>query len=660
MSVSENSDRCCESYNSSTEQRRRSRGATLSWRNLSVYAMDHGRRNICKQLIDNVRGVAKPGHLTAIIGASGAGKSSLMTALAFRTGRKYARLILFPSLLSACSSPIDAKFRSFVAEVLIRGDIKVNGASINSSYMMLNSGYMHQEDMFVETMTVVEHLWFMARMKVNEKMHTSHVREKIDRLLQDVGLANRRNVRIGNGIEDKVLSGGEKKRLAFATELLTDPEILFLDEPTTGQDSHAANSLVFQLKSFASQGRTVLCTIHQPSSAIFNSFDRIILIAEGRVAFAGCTERAIQFFASQGYECPQSYNPADFLIATVAPGSKTESGEEVARKICDRFLTSEASNEIDRILQKETQSHHSPNSTTKLSLDAKNVTKKEWRYCSRLYWLTYRYFLQVWRDPSVQIVRIFQKVSVATIAGLCFLGSVKLDQLGIQATQGVLFILVSENAFFPMYATLALIPQELPLLRREYRAGMYPLHLYYVARILSLFQIPGLIAEALLFTTIIYWLSGLRESAEVFGSTLIVLLLTINVSTACGCFFSTAFDNVPLAMAYLVPFDYILMITMGPFLKLGSLPIYIRWVKYISWLLHSSEALTIVQWTGVHNISCKSIDSELPCITEGFQVLQRYDFDEANFWMDTILMIIIYLVFHVLGYVCLWNRCRWK
>lgn len=80
-------------------------------------------------------------------------------------------------------------------------------------------------------------------------------------------------------------------------QLLTDPKILFLDEPTTGQDSHSANSLVFQLKSFAAQGRTVLCTIHQPSSAIFNSFDRIILIAEGRVAFAGGTERALEFFA---------------------------------------------------------------------------------------------------------------------------------------------------------------------------------------------------------------------------------------------------------------------------------------------------------------------------------------------------------------------------
>ncbi|KAK1124576.1 hypothetical protein K0M31_005953 [Melipona bicolor] len=279
--------------------------------------------------------------------------------------------------------------------------------------------------------------------------------------------------------------------------------------------------------------------------------------------------------------------------------------------------------------------------------------------------------------------------SVAAIAGLCFVGAVNFDQLGIQATQGVLFILVSENAFFPMYATLALIPQELPLLRREYRAGMYPVHLYYTARILSLASkkiIPGLIIEPILFATIVYWLAGLRDNAETFGLTLLVLLLTINVSTACGkticlynkvnlkrdlsssnentyvsgCFFSTAFESVPLAMAYLIPFDYVLMITMGPFLKLGSLPVYIRWVKYISWLLHSSEALSILQWNGVHNISCETTDSELPCITEGIDVLYRYDFDETNFWIDMLSMVVIYFIFHILACVCLWNRCRCK
>ncbi|XP_076634762.1 ABC transporter G family member 3 [Colletes latitarsis] len=606
-------------------------GMTLSWCGLSVYAMDRGRRNVSKQLIDNVRGAAKPGDLTAIIGASGAGKSSLMTALAFRTG----------------------------PELLVHGDIRANGVPVDSSYMMVNSGYMHQDDIFVETMTVIEHLWFMARMKLDESTRVSDIRKKINRLLQDVSLTSRRDTKIGNGVDDKVLSGGEKKRLAFATELLIDPKILFLDEPTTGQDSHSANSLVSQLKTFAAQGRTVLCTIHQPSSAIFDSFDRIILIAEGRVAFAGRTEWAAQFFASQGYECPRNYNPADFLIAIVATGPSAENGgEETARKVCDVFLTSEASDEIDYILMKEIQLGNSSNSTPKLLLDSKSIAQRGSRYCSRLYWLVYRNFLQVLRDPSIQTIRILQKVSVALIAGLCFVGSVNTDQLGIQATQGVIFILVSENAFFPMYATLALIPQELPLLRREYRAGMYPIHLYYVARILSL--IPGLIVEPLLFVSIIYWLAGLRSNAEAFVLTLLVLLLTINVSTACGCFFSTAFESVPLAMAYLVPFDYILMITMGPFLKLGSLPLYIRWVKYISWLLHSSEALTILQWNGIHNISCEAIDPELPCITDGLGVLRRYDFDEANIWMDIVLMVVIYLIFHILGYLCLWNRCRLK
>ncbi|KOC62605.1 Protein scarlet [Habropoda laboriosa] len=551
------------------EEAIQSRGVTISWKDLSVYVMDRGRRNVSKQLIDNVRGAAKSGDLTAIIGASGAGKSSLMAALAFRTG----------------------------PEFLIHGDIRANGLPVDSSYMMRNSGYMHQEDMFIETMTVIEHLWFMML----------DVGKKIDRLLKDVGLMSRRNVRIGSGIDDKVLSDGEKKRLAFATELLTDPKILFLDEPTTGQDSHSANCLVFQLKSFAAKGRTVLCTIHQPSSTIFNSFNQIILIAEGRVAFAGLIDQAVEFFASQGYECPWNYNPADFLITIVATGSKSENDEEIAQKLCDAFLNSEASKEIDRIFEKQLQTRH--------SLNVSNYfLKKELRYFSRLYWLVYRDFLQVLRDPSVQVIRILQKVIVATIAGLCFMGSVNFDQFGIQATQGVIFILVSENAFFPMYATLALIPQELPLLRREYRTGMYPVYLYYIARVLSL----------------------------------------------ASCFFSTAFGSVPLAMAYLVPFDYVLMITMGPFLKLGSLPLYIRWVKYISWLLHASEVLTILQWNGVYNISCETADPELPCITDGAEVLRRYDFDEVNIWMDLILMFIIYLIFHVLGYVCLWNRCRWK
>lgn len=125
---------------------------------------------------------------------------------------------------------------------MVHGDIRVNGVSTSPSYMRRHSGFMHQEDMFIETMTVLEHIWFMvrlrfsnpgvtrltifslfhqARMKLDGRIHTSDIRLKIDRLLRDVGLIERRDTRIGGGDDGKVLSGGEKKRLAFATEVRT-------------------------------------------------------------------------------------------------------------------------------------------------------------------------------------------------------------------------------------------------------------------------------------------------------------------------------------------------------------------------------------------------------------------------------------------------------
>ncbi|XP_033221030.1 ABC transporter G family member 3-like [Belonocnema kinseyi] len=603
------------------------RGVTLTWQNVSVYAMDRNR-SICKQLINNVRGALKPGDLTAILGGSGSGKSSLMTALAFRTP----------------------------PGVIVHGGIRANGREVDLSYMRHHSGFMHQEDVFIGTMTVLEHLWFMARMKLDRRMVTWEIRQRIEALLREVGLAARHNVRIGNG-GDKVLSGGERKRLAFATEqLLTDPRILFLDEPTTGLDAHSASFLISQLTSIANRGRTVLCTIHQPSSAIFNLFHKIILVADGRIAFAGSSEQAIQFFANLGYECPVSYNPADFLVATLAIAPKQEdSSRRAAQRICDAFLSSDASKEIDVTIQLELH----VGGTVSQSAESDEIGGFKQPNCwTRMFWLTHRGFMQVLRDPSVQLLRMVQKMSVATVAGLCFVGTINLDQLGIQAVQGVIFILVAENTFFPMYSTLALIPQELPLFLREYRAGMYPAYVYYTSKVLSL--IPGLIIEPIIFGVVVYWLAGLRDTAEAFGLTLIILIFTMNVSTACGCFFSAAFENVPVAMAYLVPFDYVLMVTMGLFAKLDSLPIYIRWLKYISWLLHSTEALSIVQWRNIQNISCVATNPDLPCITNGSDVLEHYDFNENNFWPDLVLMALMYMIFHLLGYFCLWRRCRAK
>lgn len=102
---------------------------------------------------------------------------------------------------------------------------------------------------------------------------------------------------------------------------------------------------------------------------------------------------------------------------------------------------------------------------------------------------------------------------------------------------------------------------------------------------------------------IAYWLAQLRSTFYAFVITAIASTLVMNVSTACGCLFSAAFNSVPLAMAYLVPFDYILMITSGVFIKLNTLPEILSWIPYLSWLMYGNEAMSIVQWEGVTNIS---------------------------------------------------------
>lgn len=119
---------------------------------------------------------------------------------------------------------------------------------------------------------------------------------KIFEILQQLSLKKCTHTKIGENGAGKLLSGGEKKRLAFATELLTDPPLLFCDEPTTGLDSYSAQKLVSIMNAMASTGRTIVCTIHQPSSQIFNMFSQVILLADGRIAFMGSTPSAIEFF----------------------------------------------------------------------------------------------------------------------------------------------------------------------------------------------------------------------------------------------------------------------------------------------------------------------------------------------------------------------------
>ncbi|XP_053664764.1 protein scarlet [Anopheles marshallii] len=610
-------------------------GATLVWRDLCVYAtasspngehngVSGSHRPTIKRIINNVSGAVTPGTLIALMGSSGAGKSTLMSALAYRTP----------------------------PGTVVQGDILVNGQPVGP-YMYRLSGFVHQDDLFVGSLTVHEHMYFMAKLRLERRVGHRAIDQTIRDLLERTGLARCAGTRIGEAGDGKMLSGGEKKRLAFATELLTKPTLLFCDEPTTGLDSYSAQALVSTLQQLARRGTAIICTIHQPSSQLFSMFDQVMLLAEGRVAYAGRPLDALAFFAQHGHACPPNYNPAEYLIGALAtaPGFEKAS-QRAAHRLCDLFAVSEAAGQRDVLINLEV--HMAESGDYRVTEEKHLSGRPHWFHATL--WLTYRALLTVVRDPTVQYLRLLQKIAIALMAGLCFTGAIEPTQLGIQATQGILFILISENTFTPMYAVLSVFPETFPLFMRETKNGLYRTSQYYVANVVAM--LPGLVAEPLVFVLIAYWLAELRPTFYAFLVTAAAATLVMNVSTACGCFFSAAFNSLPLAMAYLVPFDYILMITSGVFIHLNTMPTATRWLPYLSWLMYANEAMSIAQWEGVTNITCPAVDDKLPCLRTGNEVLEHYSFDESHLTLNLWAMVLLYFCFHVLGYLFLWRKTK--
>ena len=141
------------------------------------------------------------------------------------------------------------------------------------------------------------------------------IRERVSELISDMGLNNCADTKVGNFLIRGV-SGGQRRRVSIASELVTDPKVIVLDEPTSGLDSESARKIMEQLLTLAKKGRkTIVCTIHQPSSELFSQFDKVLLLSAGRTVYLGKASESVQFFNGAGYPCPEYYNPADHFLS---------------------------------------------------------------------------------------------------------------------------------------------------------------------------------------------------------------------------------------------------------------------------------------------------------------------------------------------------------
>lgn len=190
--------------------------------------------------------------------------------------------------------------------------MKVNGVEKEnikgySSY----SAYVQQDDILFQTMTVRECLEFSAKLKLKGDLQDKITR--VDNLISELRLNKCQNTKIGGELIRGV-SGGERKRTSIGVELITDPNLIFLDEPTTGLDSYTATSVIETLRDLTYSGKTVVSTIHQPNSNIYQSFDRLMLMSLGKIIYFNEARLAVNYFSELGFVCPKFSNPADYFM----------------------------------------------------------------------------------------------------------------------------------------------------------------------------------------------------------------------------------------------------------------------------------------------------------------------------------------------------------
>ncbi|KAK4699026.1 ATP-binding cassette, subfamily G (WHITE), member 2, partial [Phenoliferia sp. Uapishka_3] len=257
----------------------------LQFSNLS-YTLPNGRL-----VLDSITGSVQPGEIMAVIGASGAGKSTFLDLLA-RKSKKGS----------------------------ISGEILVNGKQVSDAEYRRVVGFVDQEDTLMGTLTVYETVLCSALLRLPRDMSIGDKKMRVLETMHELGILGIRDSRVGESGQ-RSISGGEKRRVSIACELVTSPSILFLDEPTSGLDSFNAFNVVESLVQLSrTYKRTVVFTIHQPRSNIVALFDKLVLLANGKLVYSGKSADCQSYFAGIGSPCPPGYNIADYLIDLTMQG----------------------------------------------------------------------------------------------------------------------------------------------------------------------------------------------------------------------------------------------------------------------------------------------------------------------------------------------------
>eukprot|EP00271_Cylindrocystis_brebissonii_P022079 TRINITY_DN828_c0_g1_i1.p1 TRINITY_DN828_c0_g1~~TRINITY_DN828_c0_g1_i1.p1 ORF type:complete len:598 (-),score=96.49 TRINITY_DN828_c0_g1_i1:859-2652(-) len=510
-------------------------GEVVAWQNVTFST------NSGKVILDNVSGAVEQGSLLAIMGPSGCGKTTLLNCLAQRQqhGGK------------------------------MSGEITFNGEPLTPSLAARVSTYVQQEDALIGALTVRETIDFAAKLSI--KAPRAERKERVAALIKAFGLTNQSDTLVGTPIQ-KGISGGQKRRLSVATQLITLPRVVFLDEPTSGLDSLAAYEIMAFLKQYAKdQKLTVMASIHSPSSATFKLFDNVLLLSAGRTVYHGPVV-CEGFFQRAGCPIPSYYNPADFLLEVTNTDFSQET--ETLDSLVAFWQTSP-----------EAKAFSVTNSSSQVVPTAlpyrPNVLYQS------LY-LLHRNAIKSSRDVVVYGVRLAMYIGLALMMGTVWL---RLDsaQDKIQAYINAMFF----SSAFMSFMAVAYIPaylEDYSCLIKDRANGLYGVTPFLIANIVI--GLPFLLIIALSFAVITYWLINLHQTTEAFFLYFMFLFLDLLAAEALVVLVSSL---IPIFVASLAitAFANGLFMSSGGFLVAPSIlePVYKNFFYQIDYQRYTFEGL---------------------------------------------------------------------
>ncbi|XP_055713086.1 ATP-binding cassette sub-family G member 1 isoform X2 [Phlebotomus papatasi] len=644
----------------------------LAFENLT-YRVKEGRKSNAKVILKEVSGRLRSKELTAIMGPSGAGKSTLLNIL---SGYKTTN---------------------------IEGSITMNGKERNLSLFRKYSAYIMQDNQLHANLTVEEAMTVAANLKLSSKKPKTEKNLVIREILDTLGLQEHRTTMTRN------LSGGQKKRLSIALELVNNPPVMFFDEPTSGLDSSTCFQCINLLKMLARGGRTIICTIHQPSARLFEMFDQLYTLADGQCVYQGSTKQLVPFLSTLGLECPSYHNPASYVIEV----SCGEHGDHT-RKLVNGILNGKRDirTELDFIDKKNDASSALVKVHTKKVVDKNDVqnvgekfadnlnangngvikatinndiakenttvsipididkeldvnsallpdemleaTENPARYATTMFhqfWVVLkRTLLFSRRDWTLMYLRLFAHVMVGFLIGALYY-DIGNDGAKVLSNLGFLFF----NMLFLMYTSMTItilsFPLEMPVLLKENFNRWYSLRSYYMAITIS--DIPFQAIFCVIYVSIVYYFTSQPFEMFRFSMFLTSCLLISFVAQSVGLVVGAAMNvqnGVFLAPVMSVPF----LLFSGFFVSFDAIPVYLRWITYLSYIRYGFEGTALATY-GYNREKLKCYQTychfKSPTTT-----LEELDMLDANFTLDIVALLVIFTVLRVAAFLFL----RWK